>query len=350
MNEVRRLGHEQVSLFQDPATGTAAIIAVHSTALGPALGGCRMRDYATIDAAFSEVLRLSEAMTYKNAIADISFGGGKAVILGDSVKNVSRREVFLCFGRWVSSLSGSYITAEDMNVSVGDIETVVEVCPHVAGRDLSRGGGGDPSPYTARGVFGGIRACLVRCFDSPSFEGREVAVQGLGHVGRELVTLLTEAGAEVIVADTRDENVREVCERHGARGVSVDKLHTVRCDVFAPCAIGGTVNPKTVPELACRVVAGAANNQLADDRTEQLLVDRDILYAPDFVINAGGVILCAAEFEPGGFSADWANKRVDQIEHTLGSILDDAKKEGELPEAVALKLAEERIAAKGREG
>ncbi len=344
LQELVEREHENVAFFRDYRTGLVSIIAVHSTVLGPSLGGCRMRAYASVDEALGDVLKLSEAMTFKNSLAGLNLGGGKSVIIADGALKEGRGDLFRTYGKWVKSLNGSYIAAEDMGTSVDDMNYVLEECDFVAGRDPKNGGGGDPSPYTALGVFDGIRASLERAFGSGDFKGRHVAIQGVGHVGHNLAKLLAKAGAQLTITDTRDKVLATVCEEVGGKAVPLDAITSVECDVFAPCAVGGTVNIETIGKLKCKIVAGAANNQIAGGSdTEKKLIARGILYAPDFAINAGGVILCAGDLEPGGFKESWVMERVSRIYGTVGRILDEAKKTGELPGSVAVRLAKERI-------
>ena len=361
LSKISTSGHEQVVFFQQPATHPAssarrggsasgtgesliAIVAIHDSTLGPALGGCRMHAYGSLDEALNDVLRLSEGMTFKNSLAGLNLGGGKAVIVKDRATQEGRADLFRTFGRWVSSLDGKYITAEDMGTSVSDMTAVLECCSHVAGKDPSLGGGGDPSPWTALGVVCGMRASLERVFGSPDFTGRTVAVQGAGHVGQYLIAHLVQAGAKVIVADTRNEPLDSVRKTYDVEVVAPKDIVSVPCDIFAPCAMGAIVNPDTVRSLSCKIIAGAANNQLSDSAIEAELARRGIAYAPDFAINAGGVIMCADEFEPGGYTESRVRSRVERIYETVGAVLDRAKSSGQSTAEVAIQLAKERIA------
>ena len=352
--EIQAHEHEQVSFFQDASRKLIAIIAVHDTTMGPALGGCRMQSYPSLDAALLDVLRLSEGMTYKNALAGLPIGGGKSVIIADRTLRDGRAELFRTFGGWVNSLGGRYITAEDMGTSVQDMNAVLEVCPHVTGRDPKVGGGGDPSPHTARGVFLGMKACLERAFGSGEFNGRHVAIQGCGNVGHHLLRLLVEAGARVSCADTRVAVLEKLREQFDFSVVPVEQVHGIACDVFAPCAVGGIINPETVPQLQCKIIAGGANNQIAGSGhigasgVEAELQRRGILYAPDFAINSGGVILCVDELEPGGYTPARVAERVSQIYHTVGKILDESRSSGVVSGEVAVAHAKARIAEKRR--
>lgn len=343
LGEIIARGHEEVSIFQDSALGLLAIVAIHDTTLGPALGGCRMNAYGSIDEALQDVLRLSEGMTYKNSLAGLDLGGGKAVILKDRALQEGRRDVFRTFGTWVNSFEGRYITAEDMGTSVSDMSVVLESCKFVSGRDPKLGGGGDPSPWTAYGVFLGMRACLERVYGSGEFSGRAVAVQGAGNVGRHLISHLVEAGAKVVVTDTRAPQLEAIRKDFGVEVVAPKEITSVACDVFAPCAIGGVVNPDTVRELRCRIVAGAANNQISGAGVEEELRRKNIVYAPDFAINAGGVILCADELADGGYREARVRERVERIYRTVKAILERAEATSQLTGDVAVQLAKERI-------
>ncbi|MFN8388960.1 MAG: Glu/Leu/Phe/Val dehydrogenase dimerization domain-containing protein [Bdellovibrionota bacterium] len=345
-DEVVARGFEQVAFFEDATLGFAAIVGIHSTVLGPSLGGCRMNLYSSREAALVDVLRLAEGMTYKNSLAGLNIGGGKSVIIADrNVSGAKRRAIFESFGRYVASLNGSYITAEDMGTSVEDMNFVLTQCSFVAGRDPAVGGGGDPSPYTAQGVVCGMRAALEVAFGSDSFSGRHIAVQGTGHVGLHLVRMLTELGARVTVCDKNPEHAATVSKKFGAASVAPDAIYDVECDVFSPCAIGGTIQRETLKRLRTKIIAGAANNQLLTAEVEREIQARGILYAPDFAINAGGVILCADEREPGGFTPDRVNERVGRIYQTLRQIFERSKSSGELTGQIAVSLARKRIDA-----
>ncbi len=335
---------EGLAFFTHEATGARAIIAMHNSVLGPTLGGCRMLQYPSFELALTDALRLAEGMTYKNSLAGLNLGGGKSVLIAPRDLVDGRAELFEWFGDAVKSLGGRYYTAEDMGTSVADMNAVLRRCPFVAGRDLSVGGGGDPSPYTARGVFEGMRACLERAFGSDSFEGRHVVIQGVGHVGAFLARHVREAGARLTLCDTHEANLAASCRELSAERASANDVYDIPCDIFAPCAVGGILNRDTIARLRCSIIAGAANNQLIDESAETLLNHRKILYAPDFAINSGGVILCADELEPGGFTPARVMERVMRIYHTVGRVLDEAARTKELAGAVAIKLAEARIA------
>lgn len=335
--------HEQVSFFQDPATGVVGIVAIHSTVLGPSLGGCRMMKYGSIEEALFDVLRLSQGMTFKNSLAGLALGGGKSVLVADRALEKGRSELFESFARFVDTLGGRYYIAEDMGTSVSDMTSALRATQYVAGRDPAIGGGGDPSPWTALGVFQGMRACLERVFGSDSFAGRHVAIQGVGHVGRYLAKHLADAGARLTLADRRADVLAECCSLFGAGASTPEKIPFIESDVFAPCAVGGVLTKEAVPKLGAKIVAGAANNQVLGIGVEEMLAKRGILYAPDFAINAGGVILCADELEAGGFQAHRVRARVERIYDTIGRILDAAAASKQVPGKIAVDLAEQRI-------
>src|SRR5690606_4340607 len=338
--------HEQVVFFFDRGSGLRAIIALHDTTLGPALGGCRMWPYATEADAITDVLRLSKGMTFKAAMADLPYGGGKTVIMGDPRTDKSEA-LFRALGRAVDSLGGRYYTGEDVGTSPQDMDWAGEETPYVLGR--TRGGSsGDPSPVTARGVWFGIRAAVRHKLQRNDLEGVRVAVQGLGHVGYNVARLLAQDGARLIVADLDQARVERAADELGAKVASVEAILSTECDVLAPCALGGVLNDDTIPRLACRIVAGAANNQLLEDRHGTELHRRGILYAPDYVINAGGLINIALELEPGGYDRARALGRVEAIGTTLAEVFERSAQTGLPPHEVADRVARERIAA-GRE-
>jgi len=310
--------------------------------------------YDDARAAMRDALRLSRAMTYKNAVAGLPLGGGKGVIvLRDELPGgrgaPSRKEVLRDFADTVAMLDGAYVTAEDVGTSARDMETIAERTPHVRGLARSRGGSGDPSPFTALGVVTAIEVACERVFGSASLKRRSVAVVGLGHVGARIARSLARAGADLLVADI-DEGKRALADQLGARWVTPDRALGAPVDVYAPCALGGVLDHETVPALQCPIVAGAANNQLADDGIADLLTARDVLWAPDFVANAGGIINIAVEFEPGGYDAQRAKARVRGIGDTLRQVFDDAESMGATPLTAAMELARRNLAsAQGRE-
>ncbi|SRR5579884_74413 len=334
-------GHEQILFCSDPASGLQAIIAIHDTRLGPALGGCRMWPYPNFDAALTDVLRLSKAMTYKAAMADLPLGGGKSVIWGDSKKEKSEAKL-IAFAKQVASLGGRYIVAEDVGIGLADIERMHEVMPHAAGLPEEKGGSGDPSPATAYGVFCGMRAALEERFGDGSFQGRKIAIQGIGKVGYALALLLHKAGAKIAVCDMDPERVAAICKVTGADPYLGHEIYRVECDIFAPCAMGGFMNERTIPRLSCEIVAGAANNQLENAKAAMLLKDRNILYTPDYVLNAGGLINIAEELH--GYSKERATKKIESIYDRLKEVFALAQKESILPSEAADRLAEARLA------
>jgi leucine dehydrogenase len=338
--------HEGVHAFFDEKTGLKTIIAVHSTARGPAAGGCRMWAYPTAEAALDDALRLSRAMSYKNAMADLELGGGKAVIIGDA-RTQKTPALFEAFGRAVETLCGKYWTAEDVGVSPADLMHARKHTRYVAGLEGHAAASGDPSPVTAEGVFRGVRLCVKRTLNR-DLDGVTVAIQGVGHVGGFLADKLAAAGAKLILTDVNEPLLREVAARTGARVVAPSAIFDAEADVFAPCALGGAVNLETLARLRCKVIAGGANNQLADADTGREVFKRGILYAPDYVINGGGIINVAGEIralernEP--FDAAWVAAKLDRLTETLGEVLDHARHEHRPTNEVATEIARARIA------
>ena len=337
--------HEQVLFFQDKSVGLKAIIAIHNTVLGPALGGLRMWPYETEEAALRDALRLSRGMTYKNAAAGLNIGGGKAVIIGDPAKDKSEA-LFRSFGRVVESLGGRYITAEDVGVNVDDIEYIFQETAYVTGVHEVHGGSGDPSPFTAFGVMQGLKASLQRRFGNEELGRYSFAVQGLGHVGMKVVEHLREAGAKVFVTDIREANVRRAVDELGAEAVSLDDIYDVEADVYTPAALGGTVNERTLPRFKFKVICGVANNQLESDEIGDEVERRGILYAPDYAVNAGGVMNASLELE--GYNKERAMRRISMIYGNITSIFEIAERDGIPTYKAADRLAEERIEAMGK--
>ncbi|NLE48990.1 MAG: Glu/Leu/Phe/Val dehydrogenase [Sandaracinaceae bacterium] len=337
--------HEQVLFFQDKSVGLKAIIAIHNTVLGPALGGLRMWPYETEEAALRDALRLSRGMTYKNAAAGLNIGGGKAVIIGDPAKDKSEA-LFRSFGRVVESLGGRYITAEDVGVNVDDIEYIFQETAYVTGVHEVHGGSGDPSPFTAFGVMQGLKASLQRRFGNEELGRYSFAVQGLGHVGMKVVEHLREAAAKVFVTDIREENVRRAVDELGAEAVSLDDIYDVEADVYTPAALGGTVNEHTLPRFKFKIICGVANNQLESDEVGDEVERRGILYAPDYAVNAGGVMNASLELE--GYNKERAMRRISMIYGNITSIFEIAERDGIPTYKAADRLAEERIAAMGK--
>ena len=336
------MGHERVLFCSNPAVGLRAIIAVHSTMLGPGLGGVRMWPFHDLEEALRDVLRLSRGMTYKAAAAGLALGGGKAVILGDP-KTDKSEALLRCFGRYVDELGGLYITAEDVGTGMDDMEVVYQETRWVTGVSPAHGGGGDPSPVTAFGVVQGIEAALEKVFGDATLRGRSVAVQGLGNVGRHLAEALGRKGAKVFGCDLDRATAERVAAEHGVELVPTDDIYDVDCDVFAPCALGGVLNAETIPRLRCRVVAGSANNQLEDEVIHAgLLQRRSILYAPDFVVNAGGLINVYNELN-GPYNRQRALRMARGIRHNLTRVFEIAEQRSVSTQAAAGHLAEERI-------
>ena len=334
--------YEQVVFCHDQATGLRAIIAIHDTTLGPALGGCRMWPYRTEEEAITDALRLARGMTYKAAASGLNLGGGKAVIIGDPHKDKSEA-LFRSLGRYVETLGGRYIVAEDVGISTGDINHIQVETSHVVGVDVTYGGSGDPSPSTALGVLQGMRACVDEVFGTSSLDDRIVAVQGLGHVGYHLCRLLHEEGARLIVTDIRYPAIGRVVQEFGAKAVEPDEILSMPCDILAPCALGAAINDETLPRLRCRIIAGSANNVLDETRHGEALAERGILYAPDYVINAGGLINVADELE--GYNERRARGRVMRIADSVRRIIAISKRDGVPTNVAADTLALERIAA-----
>ncbi|MCX5333044.1 Glu/Leu/Phe/Val dehydrogenase dimerization domain-containing protein [Streptomyces sp. NBC_00140] len=337
-------GHEQVVLCQDRASGLKAVIAIHSTALGPALGGTRFYPYATEEEAVADALNLARGMSYKNAMAGLDHGGGKAVIIGDP-DTVKTEELLLAYGRFVASLGGRYVTACDVGTYVADMDVVARECRWTTGRSPENGGAGDSSVLTSFGVYQGMRASAQHLWGSPSLAGRKVGIAGVGKVGRHLVEHLRAEGAEVVITDVREEAVGRILAAHPTGVTAVaDTATLIRAeglDVYAPCALGGALNDDTVPALTAKVVCGAANNQLAHPGVEKDLADRGILYAPDYVVNAGGVIQVADELH--GFDFERCKAKAAKIYDTTIAIFARAKADGIPPAAAADRIAEQRM-------
>jgi valine dehydrogenase (NAD+) len=340
-------GHEQVVFCQDQRSGLRAIIAIYSTALGPGLGGTRYYPYHSEGAALADVLNLSKAMAYKNALAGLDLGGGKAVIIGDP--DTQKTEALLrAYGRFVESLGGRYITACDIGTYSEDMDVVARECRFVTGRTVPNGGAGDSSVLTAFGVFQGMRACADHVWGSTSLDGKTVGIEGVGKVGHRLVDLLVADGASVVIFDTNPAAVERVRAQHPAVSVAPSRAELIgsRLDVYSPCALGGAVDEATVEMLTARIICGGANNQLAHPGVEKMLADHGIVYAPDYLVNAGGVIQVADELH--GFSFDRAKAKAAQIMTTTRQILATAEADGVPPAVAADRLAERRIAEIGR--
>jgi len=339
--------HEQIVFCNDKDTGLKAIIGIHNTVLGPALGGTRMWNYATEWDALNDVLRLSRGMTFKSAITGLNLGGGKAVIIGDA-KTQKTPELMLRFGEFVHSLSGRYITAEDVGMETSDMDLVRTVTPYVTGISEEKGGAGNPSPITAYGVFMGMKAAAKYSFGTEMLEDKRVFVQGIGNVGESLVEHLINEGAEVFITDINRERLEEVRDKYHVTIYEGDNLYAEPMDIYAPCALGATVNDTTIHQLQAKVIAGAANNQLADETKHGMLLhQKGIVYAPDFLINAGGIINVYAELENYGKQEIY--RKTENIYNTTLEILSKAEAQGISTHQAALEIAQARIDARKNE-
>ena len=340
-------GHEQVVFCNDEDTGIKAIIGIHNTVLVPALGGTRMWTYESEWHALNDVLRLSRGMTYKSAITGLNLGGGKAVIIGN--ESTQKNDALMRrFGEFVHSLSGNYITAEDVGMETRDMDVVREVTPYVTGVSESKGGAGNPSPITAYGVFMGMKAAAKYQFGSESLKGKKVLVQGVGHVGETLVKHITEEGGQVIINDINEARLELLSKKYNANVVLGKDIYDLEVDIYAPCALGATINDTTIHQLKAKVIAGAANNQLADEiKHGRLLKEKGIAYAPDFLINAGGIINVYAELE--GYGKDEIIKKTENIYHTTLAMFDLSKKENISTHRAAFNIAQQRIDARKKE-
>jgi leucine dehydrogenase len=339
--------HESVHFGEDTASGLKAIVAIHSTVLGPSLGGTRFYPYADEQAALVDVLRLSQAMTYKAAAAGLAQGGGKAVIIGDPT-HLRSDDLFRAYGRFINGLAGRYITAEDVGTTVADMEIVASETSFVSGLPVTDGGSGDPSPATAMGVAASMRAVSSYLWGMDNLNGRKVAIKGVGKVGMELAGVLAAQGVELVVADVNSEATDAASTAFGAKVVSIEDIHTIECDFFSPCALGGDLNGATIPQMSCAAVVGSANNQLAAEGDANRLAERGILYAPDFVVNAGGIINIAAEAD--GYSIEKADRMVESIYDTLSKVLRTSDSLGVSTDDAAKHVAETRISEATKRG
>jgi len=345
-SEMVTTDHEQVMFCYDPVSGLKAIIGIHDTTLGPALGGTRMWSYAREEDAVTDVLRLSRGMTYKAAITGLNLGGGKAVIIGDA-RNDKSEALFRAYGRYVDSLNGRYITAEDVNINVADMELVRMETDHVTGISVALGGSGDPSPVTAMGTYEGMKAGARRLWGSESLNGRSITVQGVGHVGYYLVKHLAEEGAKITVSDIDADRIQRVVKEFGVEVCGLDEIYDVQCDIYAPCALGGTINDDTIERITCKLIAGSANNVLADEEKHgRQLRELGILYCPDYVINAGGLINVANELE--GYNQLRALRQAAQIGDTIDKIFAYSDEKNIPTFLAANELAERRIRRLGK--
>jgi leucine dehydrogenase len=342
---ISKTEHEEVVFCQNKDAGLKAIIAIHNSVLGPALGGLRMWPYATEQDALNDVLRLSRGMTYKAAVSGLNLGGGKAVIIGDPGKDKSEA-LFRAFGRFVNSLNGRYITAEDVGIDVNDMEYVYRETEFVTGVHQVHGGSGDPSPFTAYGTLQGLMATLQAKFGNEEVGNYSFAVQGVGHVGMEYVKLLRERGAKVFVTDINNELVQRAVDDYGAEAVAPEQIYDVDADVYSPCALGGTINENTLDRLKCQVICGAANNQLATNEIGDEVQRRGILYAPDYAVNAGGLMNVSLEID--GYNRERAMRMLRTIHTNLARIFEISKRDSIPTYMAADRMAEERINAIGK--
>lgn len=332
--------YEELVFFQDRSTGLQAIVAIHDTTLGPALGGCRFWQFSSERAAIDDVLRLARGMTYKAAVAGLNLGGGKSVIIGNP-KTHKTEGLLRAFGRFIQTLRGRYIVAEDVGTTTDDMKIIHEETRHVAGLETARGGSGDPSPVTAYGLLHGMQACTREVFGTRELSGLTVAIQGAGHVGYNIARYLKKEGARIITTDIYKKNARRLVEEFGAEYVKPDDIYSVKCDVFSPCALGGILDDKNIRKLKCRIVAGSANNQLKSGRHGYKLEERGILYAPDFVINAGGLINVADEMR--GYNRSRALHKAARIYSAVARVIKISKEDGIPPHEAADRMAERRI-------
>lgn len=338
---LQKYDYEQLIFCHDAASGLKAIICIHDTTLGPALGGCRMWTYASEEDAIIDVLRLARGMTYKAAAAGLNLGGGKTVIIGDPKKD-KNEAMFRALGRYIQALGGRYITAEDVGTTVADMDIIYQETDYVTGVSPEFGSSGNPSPVTAYGVYVGMKAAAKVAFGSDSLAGKKVAVQGVGSVGYHLCKHLHEEGARLIVTDINPDNVKRAVEEFGAQAVGADEIYAVDCDIFSPCALGGILNDETLPKLKAKVIAGSANNQLKEERHGDRIHEMGIVYAPDYVINAGGLINVADELQ--GYNRERALKKVETIYDNLMKVFEIAKRDNIPTYKAADRMAEERIA------
>lgn len=332
--------YEQVVICQDKTSGLKAIIAIHDTTLGPALGGTRMWTYESEEAAIEDALRLARGMTYKNAAAGLNLGGGKTVIMGDPFKD-KNEEMFRALGRFIQGLNGRYITAEDVGTTVADMDLIHEETNYVTGISPAFGSSGNPSPVTAYGVYVGMKAAAKAAFGTDSLEGKRISVQGLGNVAYSLCKHLHEEGAKLIVTDINENAVKRVVDEFGAVAVSPKEIYAQDVDIFAPCALGAIINDETIPQLKAKVIAGSANNQLKDSKHGEIIHEKGIIYAPDYVINSGGVINVADELY--GYNYDRAMKKVEGIYDSITKIVEISERDNIPTYLAANRMAEDRI-------
>lgn len=337
---MEKYDYEQLLFCQDEQSGLKAIIGIHDTTLGPALGGTRMWTYESEEAAIEDALRLAKGMTYKNAAAGLNLGGGKTVIIGDPRKD-KNEEMFRAFGRFIQGLNGRYITAEDVGTTVADMDLIHEETDFVTGISPAFGSSGNPSPVTAYGVYRGMKAAAKEAFGTDSLEGKTIAVQGVGNVAFNMCRHLHDEGANLIVTDINKEAVQKAVDEFGAKAVDTNEIYSVDCDIFAPCALGAIINDETIPQIKAKVIAGAANNQLKETAHGDTIHEMGIVYAPDYVINAGGVINVADELY--GYNRERAMKKVEQVYNNVERVIEIAKRDGIPTYMAADRMAEERI-------
>lgn len=341
--EMERDNYEQVVFCQDKNSGLKAIIAIHDTTLGPALGGTRMWSYATESEAVEDAIRLARGMTYKNAAAGLQLGGGKAVIIGDA-KTDKSEEMFRAFGRYVQSLSGRYITAEDVGTTVHDMDTIFTETDYVTGTS-GIGSSGNPGPVTAYGLYKGMKATAKEAFGSDSLADKTIAVQGVGNVAYRLCSYLHEEGASLVVTDISKDAVKRAVNDFGAKAVDPGDIYDVECDIYSPCALGGIINDATIKRIKAKAIAGSANNQLQSNKHGEMLYERGIVYAPDYVINSGGVINVADELLPNGYNRERAMNKVETIYDSLSRVYEISNRDHIPTYAAADRMAEERMSS-----
>ena len=343
--QVEKMGHEQVMFCNDPQTGLKAIIAVHNTTLGPAIGGTRMWSYASEADAVKDALRLSRGMSFKNAIAGINAGGGKAVLIGNA--RTDKSEALLRrYGKFVDNLGGKYITAEDVGMSTVDMEQIAQETKHVVGMPRSLGGTGDPSPFTALGTYVSMKAAAKKAYGSDSLAGKKVSLQGVGHVGEYLIGHLVKEGCKVYVSDIYEDRLQEMVKKFGVEVVGLDEIYDLDVDIYAPCALGATVNDETLERLKCQIIAGSANNQLADEKKHgEACLKKGLVYTPDFLANAGGVVNVYSEVK--NLPTEWVNEKVERIYDMMLNVLTISAAENKNAQEVAMEQAMKRINAMG---
>lgn len=345
-SDIEEMNHEQVVICHDQDTGLKAIIAIHNTILGPSMGGTRMWDYATDQEALTDALRLSRGMTYKNAIAGLNIGGGKAVIIGDASK-LKNEALMRRFGKFIDSLGGKYYTAEDVNMTTQDMEYVRMETPYVTGLPDFMGGAGDPSPYTAYGVYMGMKAAAKSAYGTESLENKTVLVQGTGNVGNNLISLLSKEKANILISDIFENKIKKVTDQYQVEVVEPEAVCKVDMDIYAPCALGGVLNDDSITQLKCDIVAGGANNQLLNEITHgRALKEKGVLYAPDFLINGGGIINVYYEYA-GNYNSQRVMNQTELIYDTTIRVFNESQKSNSTPHEAAIRIAEERIKSVG---